>query len=196
MGAFERLFGTPKVCASRRWRRRPESITGECRPPLILPKFWRSHPMVWSSLRRVIDRAHRRTLTTRSLRSQPRSDLASGSHVVLVVFQHAASCSRAQLGGFSVHCLREPQLRVQPSWIVVAPAESHMPRHQLEPEPADAEIVGLDDLQQIDEMLFRVRRRPIQQLGVLATGQLDDLGDFVRAVVEDEGRRRGVDDAA
>ena len=45
-------LGHPRGCASRRWRRRPESVTGEWRPPLILPKFWRSPPVAWSLSRR------------------------------------------------------------------------------------------------------------------------------------------------
>ena len=83
----------------------------------------------------------------RSLRSQPRSELTGGDHVVLVVFQYAALCSRAYLSSLPVHSLGEPQLRVEPSGIIVAPAEPHMPRHQLEAETADTEVVGLDDLQ-------------------------------------------------
>ncbi len=53
MGAFERLFGTPQGLALRGagggGRNR---LPASGRPPLILPKFWRSHPMAWSSLRR------------------------------------------------------------------------------------------------------------------------------------------------
>ena len=45
-------------------------------------------------------------------------------------------------------------------------------------------------------MLLGVRRCPIQQLVLLAAGQLDDLRNFVAAVVEDGDRGGGFDDAA
>jgi hypothetical protein len=68
--------------------------------------------------------------------------------------------------------------------------------HQLESETADTEIVRFDDLEQVDEMLLRVSRRPTEHLVLLATGKLADLGHFVSAVVEHGHRRRGVHDAA
>ena len=70
-----------------------------------------------------------------------------------------------------------------------------MPSHQLEPEATHAEIVRLDNLQQVDEVLFRVPGGPVQQLVLLTVSELADLGDLISAVVVDRDRRRGVDDA-
>ena len=71
-----------------------------------------------------------------------------------------------------------------------------MPCHQLQPEAADTEVMRLDDLQQVDEVLLGVRRCPVQQLVMLAASQLDDLGNLVAAVVKDNNRWCGLDDAS
>src|SRR4051812_14636523 len=71
-----------------------------------------------------------------------------------------------------------------------------MPSHQLESKAADTEIVGLDDLQQVDEVLLGVSGSPVQQLVVLAARELADLGDLITAVVEDRHRWHGVDNTS
>src|SRR4029453_7475043 len=117
-------------------------------PPTSWQTPWRSLPLGWSLSTPSSTGLTAARLIERSLRSQPRSDLAGRDHIVLVVLQYSASRSRAHLSRVPVHRFGEPHLRVQPSRIVVSPAEAHMSCHQLEPEAADAEVVRLDNLQQ------------------------------------------------
>src|SRR4029450_9010253 len=94
--------------------------------------------------------------TGRSLRSQPRSDLTCGDHVVLVVFQHPTPRPRPGLRYLTMHGFGKPQLGIQPSRVVVAPPEAHMACHQLEPQTADPAVMALDDLRLAGEVLLGV----------------------------------------
>src|SRR5215203_2928179 len=183
-------------CNLRPWPRPQPSNIGGYRTLRRWPRCWRTHRLGWSLSMPSSTAPTAAPWTGRSLRSEPRSDLAGGDHVVLVVFQHPASGSPPQLNRLTMHRLGEPPLRIQPSWIVVAPTETHMACHQFESEAADPEVVRLDDLEQVDEMLLRVRCCPTEQLVLFAVRKLTDLGDFVAAVVEHNDRRCGFDDAA
>src|SRR6188474_2512524 len=100
----------PMDCNSRRWRLPPGSVIGGWRPLLSWRRLLPSRQSGWNWLRRSSTGRTVARWIARSLRSQPLSDLAGCSHVVLVVFQYAPPRLGAYLGSLAVHSLREPQL--------------------------------------------------------------------------------------
>src|SRR5512132_2665888 len=97
-------------CDSRRWRLPRGSVIDGWRPLLSWQGLLRSRQSGWNWWRRSSNGRIVARWIARSLRSQPLSDLAGGSHVVLVVFQNALPRLGAYLGSLAVHCLGEPQL--------------------------------------------------------------------------------------
>src|SRR4030095_6973375 len=100
----------PRDCSSRLWRPRQESPTDAYRPLPSLPRYSPSHLLGWSLSMPSSIGPTVALWTGRSLRSQPRSDLAGGDHVVLVVFQHPTPRSRPGLRWLTVHGFGKPQL--------------------------------------------------------------------------------------